>query len=247
MSITLKSGGNTSMSPTGRSDPRSSYKCYLERDIRHQSLKNPQGLQDNPPPETLYSKVSSTISNYTLKWNGPKPIPQETGKNSSREMQKLRTSQILDSTSSVDGMRNRGCHTQNSQGMKKRDRKKGEYDNLTYAQKVEMIVNDEIQWLKLKQSLREAGGLWSNFAVQQVLHEHVQQRVDEIEQLELAMRESNKNRTLGSGNLPMLSEELKKEEEQGLAGPLTQLTKNFIPQVLLLKGVNKSWLKRWHE
>lgn len=176
----------------------------------------------------------------------PKTVPQETGKYRSSEIQKLRTSQILDSNSSIDGVRNR-CQAQNRQGMKKRDRKQGKFDNLTYAQKVGMIASDEIQWLKLKQSLREAGGQWSNLTVQQVLHEHVQQRVDEMEQLELAMYECTKNGSLRNGHSPIFSEDLKKEEEQGVAGPLTQLTKNYFPQVLLLSGINNSWLKRRHE
>jgi hypothetical protein len=60
------------------------------------------------------------------------------------------------------------------------------------AQKVEIIVNDDIQWLKLQQSLRDhADGLWTSLAVQQVLHIYVQQRIDEMERLELALLEPN--------------------------------------------------------
>mmetsp|Transcript_16431 Transcript_16431/g.23447 ORF Transcript_16431/g.23447 Transcript_16431/m.23447 type:complete len:225 (-) Transcript_16431:237-911(-) len=183
------------MSPTSRSDPRS-YKCYLETDIRHQSLKKAKKPDGEHPPETLYSKVSSTISNYTSSWNVLKTIPQGTGKYRNSQIQKLRTSQILDSKSRIAGVWNR-CQTANSEGIEKRDRK-GKYDNLTFAQKVEMIVKDQMQWLKLKQSLREAGR--SNFAVQQVLHKHVQQRIDEMEQLELAMYECNKNLSLRNSN-----------------------------------------------
>ena len=233
MSVTLKSGRKTSMAVTNRIDPRSSYKCYLETDIRHQSLKTAKGLQGNQPPETLYSKVSSTITNYTSSWNVPKAAPRETGKYRSSDVQKRRTSQILDNRSSIGGARNR-CQAQSRQGMKKRDCKQGKYDNLAYAKKVEMIVSDEIQWLKLKESLREAGGLWSNFTVQQVLHEHIEQRIDEIEQLELALNECNKNRSFLNDDSPIFSEDLKKEEEQGVAGPLTQLTKRYFPQVLLV-------------
>lgn len=71
-------------------------------------------------------------------------------------------------------------------------RRSGRYDGLTLAQKVEIIVNDDIQWLKLQQSLRDhADGLWTSLAVQQVLHIYVQQRIDELERLESALLEPN--------------------------------------------------------
>lgn len=67
----------------------------------------------------------------------------------------------------------------------------GKYDGLTTAQKVEIIVNDDIQWLKLQQSLRDANGLWTSVGIQQVLYSHVQQRIDEMERLEKALNEEN--------------------------------------------------------
>jgi hypothetical protein len=71
-------------------------------------------------------------------------------------------------------------------------RRSSKYDGLTMAQKVELIVNDDIQWLKLQQSLRDhADGLWTSLAVQQVLHIYVQQRIDEMERLESALLEPN--------------------------------------------------------
>lgn len=71
-------------------------------------------------------------------------------------------------------------------------RRSSKYDGLTLAQKVEIIVNDDIQWLKLQQSLRDhAEGLWTSLAIQQVLHTYVQQRIDEMEQLEYALNEPN--------------------------------------------------------
>jgi hypothetical protein len=71
-------------------------------------------------------------------------------------------------------------------------RHRSKYDGLTMAQKGEIIVNDDIQWLKLQQSLRDhADGLWTSLAVQQVLHIYVQQRIDEMERLESALLEPN--------------------------------------------------------
>jgi hypothetical protein len=69
--------------------------------------------------------------------------------------------------------------------------KTSKYDGLTTAQKAEIVINDDMQWHKLQQSLREADGVWTHLGVQQVIDTHLQMRLEEMERLEEALKEQN--------------------------------------------------------
>jgi hypothetical protein len=112
-----------------------------------------------------------------------------------------------------------GLQTNHSSKAPKKCGGTGKYDNLTTARKVEMIVSDDVQWLKLQQSLRDTG-VWTSVGVQQVLHEHVRQRINDKEQLESAMSEINGPRR---STTPMNEE--KKEEPATVVGTLTQFAR----------------------
>lgn len=173
-----------------------SMQCYMETDIRYQcmlSVKKPQ------KPDRFRAMTMAMVSGWQL---------QNTNKLANSNVQHRQS--WSHSTSS-------NTKTLNPEPQQGTPKQPSKYDRLTLAQKVDIIVNDDIQWLKLQQSLRDADGLWTSLGVQQVLNDHVQRRIEEMEQLEFAMSELNGPSTTVNDD--------KKEEPSTVVGTLTQFAR----------------------